>query len=298
MDTSPHKSCFFQLIKVDAETGVFEGVMASAALDAQRERLDYWASKSVFRQWSQTQAENTGHRSWGNLRAQHNPQEIAGVLIKPLEFDDAKQQIKCTGKALGEHKDFLLTGAYGGMSIGGGYASRKPLSDGTTLYVPGPLVEVSLVDKPSNPECTFAVIKADGSRELRKFAPSRFQKMDAWKRRDVLHLLGSEVAVSLRKASDGRATSNANFGPAPFREMPRAAQLAYTTARRHQRYADVETEDPYIASDNFGHAPQASGMPAYPLPENNHGVGRQARTQPTRKARINPNLLVAGERIL
>lgn len=281
------KSCFFQLVKVDAQTGVFEGVMASSALDAEKERMDYWKSKPVFQQWSQTQAHNTGGRSFGNLRAQHNPQDIAGVLTKPLEFDDANQQIKCTGKALGEHKDRLLSGAYGGMSIGGGYASRKPLSDGTTLYVPGPLVEVSLVDRPSNPECTFAVIKADGSRELRKFAPSKFSKLDRQNRRDLLRILGGEIAANLCKASDGRAVSNSQYGPS-VRGNRQAEQLAYTSARDRQQRADPETEPYEPAPARASSTPTSFDWPHAPS-----GAGHQSKTQfPNR------NTLVVKERTL
>jgi hypothetical protein len=61
-------------------------------------------------------------------------------------------------------------GVYTGFSQGGRYLKRWPDPDRPSLtrYTAEPL-EVSLVDHPCLPEATFAVIKADGSTELRKF---------------------------------------------------------------------------------------------------------------------------------
>jgi hypothetical protein len=277
------KSCFFQLTKVDAETGVFEGICASGARDAENERLYYGPeAKKLFTDWSETQHRNTGGRSWGNLRSQHNSNEIAGVLTRPLEFDDTHQQIKCTGKVFGENKDLLLAGAYGGMSVGGQYLRRWPAPDGSIYYLPR-LAEISLVDTPSNKECTFLVIKADRTRVQRHFARPTLEK---WKKRDLAHLLLAEVARQVTKTAVAHNTS---------RPAHRTADLlAYRTARERQRRADVIIEGPYANVNRSGRAPSASSYPGtYRPPESmGTGIARQGRTQP----RENPNTRFVRER--
>src|SRR5205085_9620927 len=62
---------------------------------------------------------------------------------------------------------------YTGFSMGGHYVKRwkDEANPQLTRYTPRPS-EVSLVDNPCIPTATFAVVKEDGSIELRKFRPA------------------------------------------------------------------------------------------------------------------------------
>ena len=94
----------------------------------------------------------------------------AGKLVE-IAFNDEAKRIEICGKVVDDAEwQKVEEGVYTGFSQGGRYLKRWPDPDepGLTRYTAEPL-EVSLVDHPCLPEATFAVIKADGSTELRKF---------------------------------------------------------------------------------------------------------------------------------
>ena len=97
----------------------------------------------------------------------------AGKLVE-IAFNDEQKRIEICGKVVDDAEwQKVEEGVYTGFSQGGRYLKRWPDPDEPALmrYTAEPL-EVSLVDHPCLPEATFAVIKADGSTELRKFKAS------------------------------------------------------------------------------------------------------------------------------
>jgi hypothetical protein len=160
---------FFQLTKFDPFSGIAIGIAAAEELDHTNEILDYHGSKPAFKAWSDTQHKLSGGKSYGNIRLQHDDKKPVGILTSPPEFDDLNKKVKIETLIVDKTtKDLLSAGVLTGFSIGGSYASRTPLSNGFTKYVPN-LAEISVCDRPCAPSATFSVVKAGGGQELRKF---------------------------------------------------------------------------------------------------------------------------------
>jgi hypothetical protein len=141
---------------------------------ARGEVCDYASTKPLYQKWSRNFASATDGKSFGNLRAMHG-NVIAGKLVE-IAFNDAAKRIEICGKVVDDAEWAKVEeGVYTGFSQGGRYLKRWPDPDEPELmrYTAEPL-EVLLVDHPRLPEATFAVIKAAGSTELRKFKTADF----------------------------------------------------------------------------------------------------------------------------
>ena len=160
---------FVPITKIDAARRLVYGVVTAETPDVSGEVCDYASTKPFYQKWSQGFASATDGRSLGNLRAMHGA-VAAGKLVE-IAFNDEARQVEICGKVVDDAEWAKVEeGVYTGFSQGGRYLKRWPDPDRPSLtrYTAEPL-EVSLVDHPCLPEATFAVIKADGSTELRKF---------------------------------------------------------------------------------------------------------------------------------
>jgi len=160
---------FIPITKIDAAQRLVYGVVTAEAPDVTGEVCDYASTKPLYQKWSQKFADATDGKSFGNLRAMHS-NVAAGKLVE-IAFNDDAKRIEICGKVVDDAEwQKVEEGVYTGFSQGGRYLKRWPDPDEPNLmrYTADPL-EVSLVDHPCLPEATFAVIKADGSTELRKF---------------------------------------------------------------------------------------------------------------------------------
>jgi hypothetical protein len=160
---------FVPITKIDAAQRLVYGVVTAETPDAHGEVCDYASTKPYYQQWSQKFADATDGKSLGNLRAMHG--HIAAGKLVEIAFNDEAKQVEICGKVIDDSEwQKVEEGVYTGFSHGGRYRKRWPDPDQPSLmrYTAEP-VEVSLVDHPCLPEATFAVIKADGSTELRKF---------------------------------------------------------------------------------------------------------------------------------
>jgi hypothetical protein len=160
---------FVPITKIDAARRLVYGVVTAEKPDVAGEVCDYASTKPLYQKWSQGFASATDGRSLGNLRAMHGA-VAAGKLVE-IAFNDEAKQVEICGKVVDDAEWAKVEeGVYTGFSQGGRYLNRWPDPDRPSLmrYTAEPL-EVSLVDHPCLPEATFAVIKADGSTELRKF---------------------------------------------------------------------------------------------------------------------------------
>jgi hypothetical protein len=160
---------FVPITKVDAAKRLVYGVVTAEKPDVMGEVCDYASTKPFYQKWSQNFASATDGKSLGNLRAMHG-HVAAGKLVE-IAFNDEAKQVEICGKVVDDAEwQKVEEGVYTGFSQGGRYLKRWPDPDQPALmrYTAEPL-EVSLVDHPCLPEATFAVIKADGSTELRKF---------------------------------------------------------------------------------------------------------------------------------
>jgi len=162
---------FVPITKIDAARRLVYGVVTAEKADVAGEVCDYASTKPLYQKWSQKFADATDGKSFGNLRAMH-ANVAAGKLVE-IAFNDEKKRIEICGKVVDDAEwQKVEEGVYTGFSQGGRYLQRWPDPDEPALmrYTAEPL-EISLVDHPCLPEATFALIKADGSTELRKFKP-------------------------------------------------------------------------------------------------------------------------------
>ncbi|MGD0026007.1 MAG: hypothetical protein ABSC37_15560 [Xanthobacteraceae bacterium] len=169
MDDMKNMKIFIPITKIDAAQRLVYGVVTAEKPDVCGEVCDYASTKPYYQKWSQKFAEATDGKSFGNLRAMH-ANVAAGKLVE-IAFNDEHKRIEICGKVVDDSEwQKVEEGVYTGFSQGGRYLKRWPDPDepALTRYTAEPL-EVSLVDHPCLPEATFAVIKADGSTEVRKF---------------------------------------------------------------------------------------------------------------------------------
>ncbi len=169
MDDMSDVKIFIPITKIDAAKRLVYGVVTAETPDVVGEVCDYASTKPLYQQWSQKFADATDGKSLGNLRAMHS-NVAAGKLVE-IAFNDEAKRIEICGKVVDDAEWAKVEeGVYTGFSQGGRYLKRWPDPDAPKLmrYTAEPM-EVSLVDHPCLPEATFAVIKADGSTELRKF---------------------------------------------------------------------------------------------------------------------------------
>ncbi len=188
---------FVPITKIDAAKRLVYGVVTAEAPDALGEVCDYASTKPHYQKWSQKFAAATDGRSFGNLRAMHGA-VAAGKLID-IEFNDAARRIEICGKVVDDAEwQKVEEGVYTGFSQGGRYVRRWTDPDDPKLmrYTAEP-TEVSLVDHPCLPDATFAVIKADGSMEARRFKGA---------------IAGAEAAVAEQFAKIGARHSKADKG--------------------------------------------------------------------------------------
>ena len=160
-------SMFIPITKVDAAQRLVYGLATAEVEDRAGEICDYASTKPLYQKWSNDIAKTTAGKSRGILRAMHGA--IAAGKVTKLEFNDAKKQIEICAKVVDDDEwRKVEEGVYTGFSQGGSYARRWTDTDGRARYTASPS-EISLVDLPCLPQARFEMIKADGSRELRRF---------------------------------------------------------------------------------------------------------------------------------
>jgi hypothetical protein len=163
----PDLSMYLPITKVDAARRLVYGVATAEVADRAGEVCDYASTKPNYEQWSQEISRSTKGKSFGNLRAMHGP--VAAGKVTAITFNDEAKQIEICAKVVDDAEWIKVTeGVYTGFSQGGTYANRWTDEDGLTRYTAVP-TEISLVDLPCLPQAYFEMIKADGSKEWRRF---------------------------------------------------------------------------------------------------------------------------------
>lgn len=101
------------------------------------------------------------YMKWANVREMHQP-KAAGTAIEAEVQEDGRTWF---GAHIvdSEAVKKVKAGVYKGFSIGGKVTGRDEVNKGIITGIK--LVEVSLVDRPANPEAVFTVVKADGIEE-------------------------------------------------------------------------------------------------------------------------------------
>jgi hypothetical protein len=158
---------FIPITKVDAVQRLVYGLATAEVEDRAGEICDYASTRPLYEKWSEEIAKSSGGKSLGNLRAMHGP--VAAGKVTHIHFNDADKQIEICAKVIDDAEwAKVAEGVYTGFSQGGAYVRRWTDENGLTRYTADPR-EISLVDLPCLPQARFEMIKADGTRELRRF---------------------------------------------------------------------------------------------------------------------------------
>lgn len=157
---------FVQFAKFNADTGEFEGVMASEAPDGDKEIFDYATSKPYFKSWVETSRSLSDGKSVGNVREMHTNKAVGKLTA--VAFDDDGKRLTVKGKLVdADARTKASEGVLTGLSIGGDYVKRwmDPQEPKYTRYTAKPH-EVSVVDFPCNPDAKMTLVAKGVSSEV------------------------------------------------------------------------------------------------------------------------------------
>lgn len=137
----------------DVEDGTIKvfGYASSGAVDSDGETITPDAMKAAL----------PDYLKWGAVREMHQP-KAAGTALEARVEDDGRTYFAAHVVDTEAVKK-VKTGVYKGFSIGGKVTARDDLNKTTITGLK--LVEVSLVDRPANPEAVMTCFKAEGIEE-------------------------------------------------------------------------------------------------------------------------------------
>jgi hypothetical protein len=144
----------FTKVEETADGTIVEGIATTETPDTEREIVDYDSVKLALPDYAQ----------WGNIREMHQP-SAAGKALAITPDDDTRSVLL---RALivdpsAQHK--VLHEVYKGFSIGGKATGKVVKRDDGSTYTRRYvtlLSEISLVDRPANPDARFSIVKFQG----------------------------------------------------------------------------------------------------------------------------------------
>ena len=135
-------------------TVTVDGVMTSEAVDDQDDLVEYEASKRAI-------YKDGGYNEWRTLRAMHQP--ISAGLTDEILCDDDSKTVYVKVRVVDENEvKKTKAGIYKGFSIGGfSNESTVDMIGGrmVTRHTDVDILELSLADRPSNPDAVFTFVK-------------------------------------------------------------------------------------------------------------------------------------------
>lgn len=153
---------FIPLLKAVSASRLLYGSIDETP-DRAGEVLDYASARPAFEAWSAGMQKASGGKSFGNIRAQHDPKKAAGLLTE-ISFDDEARRISFVAHIVDDQEwEKCEAGVYTGFSPGGSYAKRW--QDGAYRRYTPKVGELSIVDVPCIPTAGFDLTKADGTTE-------------------------------------------------------------------------------------------------------------------------------------
>lgn len=181
---------FLPITKIDKNARTISGYASTPTLDLDGEIVSIDAVRKAL----------PGYWEWRNIREMHGPSAVG--VAKEANVDD--KGLFLTAKIVDEAAwQKVLEGVYKGYSIGG----KKLAKTGNTI-TDIELVEVSVVDRPANPDCRFSVAKKA------KDAGEAFLLKAAKSQKDMLSkalLKMAEVSEFLAKAGDNPPAAQDGF---------------------------------------------------------------------------------------
>jgi hypothetical protein len=161
--------------KQDDGTLVVTGKIASSAVDRDYQIADpAWLAKSLGK-WF---AEEDG----GNIREQHDGKRAVGTALTYKADDHEVSALIVDPITIKKIENRVLKG-FSWSARNGKVQVDKAAAGGR--IVAGDIYEVSVVDRPANPECLFTIAKADAGGELRVVEDPEFVEVDTTDKADI-----------------------------------------------------------------------------------------------------------------
>jgi len=150
------RTLYAPIIRVDAAHREVTVRATSTAVDSFHTRFSYEASLDAFRRWI------------GNVREMHQAKAVGTrVFLLPDEFSQSMDVVIKISRGAEDTWQKLLDGTLKGASIGASDVEWQMGKDGIPEAIHYNLVELSLVDNPSNPDCRVLVIRNDELARMR-----------------------------------------------------------------------------------------------------------------------------------
>jgi hypothetical protein len=152
-----HALLYAPITRIDSTKWEVEGVATSESPDSFGTIFGYEASKRAFEAWAS---------KYANIREMHDRKAVAKGI--EYRFDDASKQIFVRGRVSRGAPDTwakVQEDILCGFSIGASNCKWDSVERNGKTYpycTRYDLVELSLVDRPSNADCNIAVARADG----------------------------------------------------------------------------------------------------------------------------------------
>lgn len=156
------KNVYVQFTKTNDEEQIVEGIATSEALDSQGEIVKYDAIKKAL----------PDYMKFANVREMHTHSAV-GKAIKAIT-NDVEKTLVLTAKVVDPIAwQKVKEGVYNGFSIGG--RVLKQVGNEIQGIM---LTEISLVDRPANPEALFSLVKFDKGGDEMKNVNKQAEEMD------------------------------------------------------------------------------------------------------------------------
>jgi phage head maturation protease len=208
---------YLEITKVDAEKRMVYGYASTDAVDSQGEIVSKAAIEGAW----------DDYMKFANIREMHG--NSAAGIVKEHAFDDKGVFI---GAKIVDDQAWakVVEGVYKGFSIGG-----KKLKDGfdamTKTITKMKLTEISLVDRPANPEALIHVFKFDGDVD----AEAHIDDADF----TLAKMLASPEFHAALAGAVAKATQVQNQAPEPQGDIEKMADELNSLRKS---YADISAE--------------------------------------------------------
>jgi HK97 family phage prohead protease len=144
---------YWPIAKVDAEQRMVWGYASTEALDEQGEIVKREALEAAL----------VDYMRFANIREMHRPSAVG--VAREATIDD--RGLYLAAKIVDDEAwEKVVQGVYKGFSIGGRVIARDPADRSVITGLA--LTEISVVDRPANPEAVFDCWKASGADERRE----------------------------------------------------------------------------------------------------------------------------------
>jgi phage head maturation protease len=138
---------YADIIKVDKDKRLVYGYASTEALDSQGERISKEAVETAL----------PDYMKWANIREMHEPSAVG--VAKEAEVDE--KGLYLVAKIVDDTAwNKVKEGVYKGFSVGG-----KKIEKIDETVTKCKITEISIVDRPANPECAFDLYKVEKETE-------------------------------------------------------------------------------------------------------------------------------------